>query len=99
MDLESRLELIKGVGEEIITEQELRKLLETNDKPIAYDGFEPSGLSHVPFGILRPLMIKDLQKAGVHLKLWLADWFAWINNKMTVSRPCSALMPSFKSGS
>ena len=82
MDLESRMDLIRGVGEEIITEPELRKLLQTNDRPVAYDGFEPSGLAHVPFGILRPMMIKDLQQAGVHVKLWLADWFAWINNKM-----------------
>ncbi len=43
MDLDKRYELIAGVGEEIITEQELRELLETNNHPVAYDGFEPSG--------------------------------------------------------
>lgn len=43
MDLETRLELVKGVGEEIITENELRELLGTKLHPIAYDGFEPSG--------------------------------------------------------
>ncbi len=43
MDIEERLRLIKGVGEEIVTEQELRELLETKEHPIAYDGFEPSG--------------------------------------------------------
>lgn len=43
MDIESKLELIKSVGEEIITEQELRELLEMKQHPIAYDGFEPSG--------------------------------------------------------
>ncbi|MEM5797704.1 MAG: tyrosine--tRNA ligase [Candidatus Aenigmatarchaeota archaeon] len=82
MDIETRLELIKSVGEEIITEQELRELLETKLHPIAYDGFEPSGLAHLPFGVFRPLLLKDLLKAGVHFKLWLADSFAWINNKM-----------------
>lgn len=82
MDLERRLELIKQVGEEIITEEELRQLLETKTHPVAYDGFEPSGLAHLPFGIFRPLLLKDLIKAGVHFKLWLADSFAWINNKM-----------------
>ncbi|MCL4355715.1 MAG: hypothetical protein JRM79_04375 [Nitrososphaerota archaeon] len=50
MDLESRLELVKGVGEEVITEAELRALLETNEHPTAYDGFEPSGLAHFQFG-------------------------------------------------
>ena len=41
MDLEKKIELIKQVGEEIITEQELRELLQTKTHPIAYDGFEP----------------------------------------------------------
>lgn len=43
MDIEKKLELIKSVGEEIITEDELRQLLETKEHPVAYDGFEPSG--------------------------------------------------------
>ncbi|MBI3859874.1 MAG: tyrosine--tRNA ligase [Thaumarchaeota archaeon] len=82
MDLEDRLQYIKGVGEEIITERELRTLLETNDHPTAYDGFEPSGLAHLPFGVLRPILVDDLLKAGVRMKLWIADWFGWVNNKM-----------------
>lgn len=83
MDVETRLELIKGVGEEILTEQELRELLQTKDHPIAYDGFEPSGMAHLPFGVFRPLLLKDMLKAGIHFKLLLADSFAWINNKMS----------------
>lgn len=82
MDVESRFTLIKSVGDEVITDEELRQLLETNAHPVAYDGFEPSGLAHLPFGVFRPLLLKDMLKAGVHFKLWLADWFAWINNKM-----------------
>ena len=82
MDLEERFRLIRGVGEEIITEKELRTLLETNDRPTAYDGFEPSGLAHLPFGVLRPILVDDMLKAGVRMKLWIADWFAWVNNKM-----------------
>jgi tyrosyl-tRNA synthetase len=82
MDNKTRLELIKSVGEEIITEDELKHVVETNQHPIAYDGFEPSGLAHLPFGIFRPLLLKDLGKAGVRFKLFLADWHAWVNNKM-----------------
>lgn len=82
MDLETRLDLIKSVGEEIITVTELRTLLETNEHPTAYDGFEPSGLAHLPFGVLRPILVEDMLKAGVRMKLWIADWFAWVNNKM-----------------
>jgi len=82
MDTQTRFELIKEVGEEVITENELREIVESKQHPIAYDGFEPSGLGHLPFGIFRPLLLKDLTKAGVHFKLWIADWFGWINNKM-----------------
>ncbi len=84
MDFEKRLELIKSVGDggEIITEEELRKLLETNDHPTAYDGFEPSGVAHIPFGMLRAENIKMMLQAGVKFKLYLADYFAFINNKL-----------------
>ncbi len=81
MELEERFQLIKGVGEEIITDAELRQLLEEKKHPIAYDGFEPSGIAHLPVGIYRPLLLKDLMRAGVRFKLLLADSFAWINNK------------------
>lgn len=43
MDIENKLRLIEAVGEEIITRDELRQLLETKTHPVAYDGFEPSG--------------------------------------------------------
>jgi len=82
MDLDERVKLIAGVGEEVVTIPELKVLLEEKKNPIAYDGFEPSGLAHLPFGVYRPLLLKDLIKAGIKFKIWLADWFAWINNKM-----------------
>lgn len=43
MTTEKRLQFIERVGEEIITREELRDLLEKKLHPIAYDGFEPSG--------------------------------------------------------
>jgi len=82
MDIETKLELIKRVGEEIISEQELVELLATKEHPVAYDGFEPSGLAHVPFGIYRAINLKDLIAAGIRFRLLIADWHAWINNKM-----------------
>jgi len=82
MDIEEKMKLISGVGEEIITRDELKNLLETKAHPIAYDGFEPSGIAPLYFGVYRPIQLEDLSRAGVHFKLWLADWFGWINNKM-----------------
>jgi tyrosyl-tRNA synthetase len=82
MDVETRLDLIKRVGEEIITEQELRELLQTKDHPIAYDGFEPSGRVHIAQGLLRSININRMTKAGCKFKMLVADWHGWANNKM-----------------
>ncbi len=82
MDPETRFELIQRVGEEIITKPELLELLERKKHPIAYDGFEPSGLAPIHFGVYRAINLEDLLAAGIRFKLWLADWFAWVNDKM-----------------
>lgn len=83
MDLEARMELItRPPTEEVITPEELRALLEVEEHPVAYDGFEPSGLAHLPLGLLRPIKLQDMLEAGCRFKLLLADWHAMINNKM-----------------
>ncbi|MEK6837294.1 MAG: tyrosine--tRNA ligase, partial [Nanoarchaeota archaeon] len=82
MDVEERLSLIKEVGEEIITVDELRHLLETKDHPVAYDGFEPSGLIHVAQGIMRAINVNKMTRAGCRFKMYAADWHAWANNKL-----------------
>ncbi len=83
MDIKARLGLIKQVGEEIITEEELRKLLETKKCPIAYDGFEPSGTNiHIAQGLLRAINVNKMTKAGCKFKFLVADWHAWANNKL-----------------
>jgi tyrosyl-tRNA synthetase len=83
MNLERRIDLIKKPPmEEIVTEEELKELLRTNSKPAAYDGFEPSGIAHLGSGIMRAIKIQDFLDAGIKFKLFIADWHAWINNKM-----------------
>ncbi len=82
MSIEDRLKLIKQVGEEIIQEDELKKLLESGGELIAYDGFEPSGQIHIAQGILRAINVNKMIKAGVKFKMWVADWHAMANNKM-----------------
>ncbi|MBI2499360.1 tyrosine--tRNA ligase [Candidatus Woesearchaeota archaeon] len=82
MDTLTKVSLIKDFAEEIVTEEELVKLFETNSKPVAYDGFEPSGIAPIHFGLLRATNLKNMLKAGVKFKLWLADYFAFINNKL-----------------
>lgn len=82
MIIDQKISLIKQTGEEIITEEELKKLLESNKPLIAYDGFEPSGQMHIAQGILRTININKMIKAGVKFKMLVADWHAWCNNKM-----------------
>src|SRR4030067_3151568 len=82
MTTEERLDLIKQVGEEIIQEDELVKLLESGEQLIAYDGFEPSGQIHIAQGLLRAININKITKAGIRFKMWVADWHALANNKL-----------------
>jgi len=81
-DLDRRLNLIKEVGHEIITEEDLLKLLAEKKRPVAYDGFEPSGKMHLAQGILRAININKMTKAGCKFKMLVADWHAWANDKM-----------------
>ena len=82
MNYEDRLALLKEVGEEIITEEDLRELLKTKKTIIAYDGFEPSGKPHIAQGLVRTININKMTKAGIKFKMLVADWHAWANNKM-----------------
>ncbi len=83
MNTEERLGLIKQVGEEIVTEDELKQILEAKKQPIAYDGFEPSGTNiHIAQGLLRAINVNKMTKAGCKFKFLVADWHAWANNKM-----------------
>ncbi|MEM4397446.1 MAG: tyrosine--tRNA ligase [Candidatus Woesearchaeota archaeon] len=82
LSIKERLDLIKSVGEEIVTEQELIELLEKKENFIAYDGFEPSGKIHIAQGLLRAININKMTKAGAKFKMLVADWHAWANNKM-----------------
>jgi len=82
MNINKRLNLIKEVGEEIVTEQELKELLKKKKNPLAYDGFEPSGNIHIAQGILRAININKMTKAGCKFIMLVADWHGWANNKM-----------------
>src|SRR3989344_7485765 len=82
MKLEDRIALIKQVGEEIISEEDLKKLLETKKNPVAYDGFEPSSKIHIAQGLMRAINTNKMTKAGCSFKMFVADWHAWANNKL-----------------
>jgi len=80
--MEQKIQLIKSIGEEIIGEENLERLLNHKKNIIAYDGFEPSGRMHIAQGLLRAHNVNKFIKAGVKFKFWVADWFALMNLKM-----------------
>ena len=82
MTTEERLNLIRQVGEEIIKEDELVKLLESGEQLYCYDGFEPSGQIHIAQGLLRAINVNKMTKAGIKFRMWVADWHAMANNKL-----------------
>ena len=83
MDIETKIDLIcKPPTEEVLTPQDLRQLLETEEHPIAYDGWEPSGLVHLGTGVICAYKIKDFVEAGIRYKAYLSTWHAWLNNKL-----------------
>jgi len=82
MNPEEKLELIRDFAEEIVNEEELKKLFQNGKKIVAYDGFEPSGVAPIHFGLLRATNLRNMLKAGVKFKLYLADYFGFINNKL-----------------
>lgn len=68
---------------EVVTPEEIRILMETNNSPRAYWGFECSGLLHIGIGLVCSAKIKHLVKAGFKFTIFLADWHSWINNKLS----------------
>ena len=83
MDIERRIELIcRPPTEEVVTLEDLRHLLEVEDHPVAYGGWEPSGLAHLGTGVICAYKMKDFAEAGVRFKAFLATWHAYLNNKL-----------------
>ncbi len=81
MTAEERFNLITRRLEETLTEEELKKLLESETPLRHYIGLEISGKAHVGW-VFMMKKIKDLQDAGVEVQILLADWHTWLNKKL-----------------
>lgn len=85
MTTDEKIALIKSItkyGGEIVGEDELPEILESEDDLYTYDGFEPSGQMHIAQGIIRAINTNKMIKAGFTFRMWVADWFGYLNNKM-----------------
>ncbi|MGA8303370.1 MAG: tyrosine--tRNA ligase [Thermoplasmata archaeon] len=81
MDLEDRVGRVVRDTAEVLTPEEVRALFERSERPKAYIGFEPSGTLTVAHLITARKVI-DLADAGCEVTVFLADWHAWINDKL-----------------
>lgn len=80
MDIERRKEIVLRNTEEVVTEEELDEILETENNPSTYVGFETSGPVHLGHWIsVRKLL--DLQKAGFNVKVLWPDLHTYLNRK------------------
>merc|ERR1719162_1642439 len=80
--MEARVQSLLKVGEECISEVEMRALLQRKPNFVLYDGFEPSGRMHIAQGIFKAINVNRCTAAGGTFKFWVADWFALMNDKM-----------------
>jgi tyrosyl-tRNA synthetase len=85
LSTQERIDLVKSIaadGGEIVGEDELSAILESGEDLFTYDGFEPSGQMHIAQGIIRAINTNKMIKAGFTFRMWVADWFGYLNNKM-----------------
>lgn len=84
--IKHRVNRIEQIGEEITTLKEVEGLFSIKSalgqRPICYDGFEPSGKIHIAQGLMKAHYIKTMVDCGCDVIIWIADVFALLNNKM-----------------
>ena len=72
-----QIELIKRNTAEIVNEDKIKDFV---NKGVAYCGYECSGEIHLGH-LVTIIKLLDLQKAGIKIKILLADWHTWLNQK------------------
>jgi tyrosyl-tRNA synthetase len=83
MDVTEKIRLVtREPTEEVVTQEELLNLFNTNSHPRHYIGLEISGFMHLGSLVLTGFKINDFIKAGVHCIVFLADWHTYLNNKL-----------------
>ena len=83
MDATKKVQIIaRPPTEEIVKQDELKTLFETNSNPRHYIGLEVSGFLHLGSLISTGFKINDFIKAGVNCTVFLADWHTIINDKL-----------------
>lgn len=86
-EVKEKVDLIMSIGSEetggeVIGEDQLADILTSGEDLYTYDGFEPSGQMHIAQGIIRAINTNKMIQAGFTFRMYVADWFGFLNNKM-----------------
>ncbi|MFA6023049.1 MAG: tyrosine--tRNA ligase [Candidatus Pacearchaeota archaeon] len=79
MDIEEKFQLIKRNTQEIVSEEELKKLLKEKKQPVVYLGTAITGKPHIGYFVWA-LKLGDFLKAGFKVKILLADLHGALDN-------------------
>lgn len=79
MDIEEKFKLIKRNTEEIVSEEELKKILKEKKKPSVYLGTAITGRPHIGYFVW-VLKLSDFLRAGFKVKILLADLHGALDN-------------------
>ena len=77
LSIDERIKLIKRNTIEIVNEHRIKEFMK---KGVVYCGYECSGEIHLGH-LVTIIKLLDLQKAGIKVKVLLADWHTWLNQK------------------
>ncbi len=82
METSEKIKLITRNCQEVLTDTDLKNLIENDTQLNHYIGFEISGLVHLGTGLISMGKVADFLKAGVKCKVFLADFHSYLNNKL-----------------
>lgn len=77
-----KIELITRNTEEVLSENDLEKLIASGTELCHYIGFEISGKVHLGTGLMSMGKVADFLRAGVKCRIFLADFHSYLNNKL-----------------
>lgn len=82
MTTEEKIKLITRNCQEVLTEEDLKVLIESGKEIRHYIGLEISGMVHLGTGLITMGKIADFLKAGATCRVFLADFHTFLNNKL-----------------
>ncbi len=82
MGVDEKFDLITRNCEEVMTEEDLGKLIKSDTELNHYIGFEISGMVHLGTGLMCMGKVADFLRAGINCTILLADFHSYLNNKL-----------------